>query len=148
MYGTLVGLINVKNPDFGKEVVERASTNLESALSKRDIMQAKMLLRFLAELTNAHVLAAPSLISLTNQFLDHAINSANSHFYVYAVLMMLPYVGAHLSRHFPQDLQRLIAALESYLADHKFPVNPLVAPYPTQEVQFTYTSHPIHLRIL
>ncbi len=135
VYGTLVGLINAKNVDFGKDVVERVSANLESALAKRDIMQVKMLLRFLAELTNAHVLAVPSLISLVNQLIDRAHSSANGHFYVYAVLMMLPFVGAYLSRHFPQDLQRLIMALESYLADHKFPVNPLIAPYPTQEVQ-------------
>ena len=47
IYGTLVGLINVSNNEFGANVVNQARDLLVLALQKGDWMRAKLLVRYL-----------------------------------------------------------------------------------------------------
>lgn len=56
IYGTLVGLLNVKEKEFGQKVIRAASLSLQDMLGLGRYVNAKLLLRFFGELANARVL--------------------------------------------------------------------------------------------
>lgn len=45
MYGVLIGICNVKLPEFGSEIVKELGTKLQDCLQKGDLMRAKLLVR-------------------------------------------------------------------------------------------------------
>lgn len=73
IYTTLVGLLNVKNYNFGGDFVEYMVKNFKESLKNCKWDAARYALRFLADLVNCHVVSAPSLL----QLLDNMIDSAN-----------------------------------------------------------------------
>lgn len=108
VYGTLVGLMNAKNAQIGKEVVETCSKTLSELLSSQDLSKVKNVVRFLGCLVNSNVLMAHSFIDLLNHFLssisdlqsikkDSDVSFVQSlhyraDYYVLLVLQSLPWV--------------------------------------------------------
>ena len=144
VYGTLVGLMNVKNFDFGKEVVHRLGAELEVALQKADTKSIKLLLRFLAELANANVVLPSALLSIFDQMLvsvgenkgdEVILGQRRSDFFVYAILSTLPYAGRELADRNPEELDRVLDTIEAYLSKRSSAVNAVVAVYDTEEVR-------------
>jgi nuclear cap-binding protein subunit 1 len=139
VYGTLVGLINAKNADFGKDVVNRAGERLQQALNERNALDVKLLTRFVAELVNAHVVAAGDLLGLFELLLASASSEAGLHsdleYYAYVILITLPFAAHALLRDLPASgLEDLLSTLHRYVHTHKSPVNPLLLVYPEPQV--------------
>jgi hypothetical protein len=140
VYGTLVGLINAKNADFGREVVSKVGERLQQALHDRSALDVKLLTRFLAELVNAHVLPAADLVALFDLLLasaaelDDSLQHSDLEHYAYVVLITIPFVAATLLRDLPDELDRLLRTLQRYVDAHKCPINPLTLVYPDPEV--------------
>jgi nuclear cap-binding protein subunit 1 len=139
VYGTLVGLINAKNADFGRDVVSKAGERLQQALHDRSALDVKLLTRFMAELVNAHVLTASDLVAFfdlllaSSTELDDSLQHSDLEHYAYLVLITLPFVASVLLRDLPDELDRLLRTLQRYVDAHKCPVNPLTLVYPDPE---------------
>ena len=54
VYGTLAGLLNASNEEFGQAIVAACQERLQTALSKFENTHTRLLLRFLGELVNAN----------------------------------------------------------------------------------------------
>jgi nuclear cap-binding protein subunit 1 len=119
IYTTLVGLLNVKNYNFGGDFVEYMVKNFKESLKNCKWDAARYALRFLADLVNCHVVSAPSLL----QLLDNMIDSANEDnvpqvrrdWYVFAILSTLPWVGRELYEKKEQSLEHLLVQIEVFL---------------------------------
>lgn len=136
MYGTLVGLVNAKNAEFGKDVVTKVGERLQQALNQRSVLDVKLLLRFIAELVNAHVVSAADLLALLELLLSSAADTeehSDLEHYVYFVLITLPFAASALHRDLAEGLDRVLRTLQSYVSTHKGPVNPLLLVYATTE---------------
>lgn len=140
VYGTLVGLVNAKNTDFGAEVVANVGERLQQALNERSVLDAKLLIRFVAELVNAHVVPPAGLIALFDLLLASAADTeehSDLGHYAYFILAALPFAAPTLTRDLPSDLDRVLRVLQGYVASHKGPVDSilLVYPFTTDQVQ-------------
>ena len=100
VYGTLVGLINTTDPEFGQQVVDMAMQELQECLDNGVGSGCKLLLRFLAELVQANVVPPADLLRIFNELIeagaDFERSKHNCDFYVYLVVITLPYVGHQL----------------------------------------------------
>jgi nuclear cap-binding protein subunit 1 len=141
VYGTLVGLINVKNFEFGKEVVQKTSTMLQSALDKNTFQDIKLIVRFIGELVNANVLVPSSIIEIFNQFLSVSSeeSSKRADYFLHLVVQTLPWVtnnfatlftslqiGKELSERKPGDLAKIMETIDSYMSKRKNKANPIL----------------------
>ncbi|PAA50250.1 hypothetical protein BOX15_Mlig007542g2 [Macrostomum lignano] len=121
VYGTLVGLINLKNHAFVGEFLERLvkelRTELQSGTSWSNLLCT---VRFLAELVNYRVVAPASLLQLFNSFLgvtlEEGIPQARSDFFVHLVLASLPWAAAPLAEKHRTELMQLLSSVDSYRA--------------------------------
>eukprot|EP00005_Dracoamoeba_jomungandri_P013753 CAMPEP_0174265190 /NCGR_PEP_ID=MMETSP0439-20130205/25516_1 /TAXON_ID=0 /ORGANISM="Stereomyxa ramosa, Strain Chinc5" /LENGTH=793 /DNA_ID=CAMNT_0015351511 /DNA_START=36 /DNA_END=2417 /DNA_ORIENTATION=- len=150
VYGTLVGLLNVKNFDFGKDVVRQCSIELEKAFMEGNNKNIKYLIRFLGELLNANVILPAALLSLFEEMLsvvpeDAAMESSNlteaptskgrSSLFAYVIMITLPYVGQRLFSRHPDELEHIIENLSLYLSKSRKVMNPAVTVYNNEEVE-------------
>ncbi|KAJ4454934.1 putative Nuclear cap-binding protein subunit 1 [Paratrimastix pyriformis] len=134
VYASLVGLVQLGNPDFGHDVVDRAHAELQSALDHYDFSSVRLLVRFCAELAKTHVVSYASLFDLLTTFLgvldttpsetpDSLLDSATRSrqiqlrrdFFVYVVLAVFPWVGSDLARYDNVKLQAILTRIEAYL---------------------------------
>lgn len=96
VYGTLIGFLNVKDREFGQEIVERTGEKLQDSLNDVKFNETKMLVRLLAELVKNNVLLPSSLMELLQQFVDVAKEDSGSvhrsDYYMYLTLSALPWV--------------------------------------------------------
>lgn len=120
-YSTLIGLLNIKNEKYGKEIIDNAAKLLSNLLQDQELNKVKILVRFLACLVNANVLLDASLIDLFDHFLsaigDEDLSNKKqssqsnsslltqtisatqrSDFYVFLVLQTLPWVSLRLNK--------------------------------------------------
>lgn len=95
IYGTLVALVNLQAPDFGKKVIEETCNKLKENFVQGNWMTCKLLVRFICELLNANVVLPEDVIQLlqnimkcTTLYSDQAI----SDYYAYIVIAALPWV--------------------------------------------------------
>ncbi|GBM42858.1 Nuclear cap-binding protein subunit 1 [Araneus ventricosus] len=100
IYTTLVGLLNVRNYNFGGEFVELLVKSLREALKSRKFEDARVTVRFLADLVNCHVISAGSMINFLQALADVSgetgIPQVRADFYVYTVLCALPWVSINI----------------------------------------------------
>ncbi|CAN0318388.1 unnamed protein product, partial [Phaeothamnion confervicola] len=105
-------------PSFGRLIVDGVCGALTEALVAGAFIRAKMLLRFLGELANVHlvryselgdVLAAMSALYVEGD--DPAIKQPCRDLVAYCVAAALPWCGPGLYRHWPAGLSRLVDAL-------------------------------------
>ncbi|XP_048826262.1 nuclear cap-binding protein subunit 1 [Brienomyrus brachyistius] len=119
IYTTLVGLLNARNYNFGGEFVEAMIRQLKETLKSNLFSEAVHLVRFLGDLVNCHVIAAPSMVAMFENFVcviqEDDIAQVRSDWYVYAVLSSLPWVGKELYEKKDVEMDRLLSQIDGYL---------------------------------
>lgn len=120
-YATLVGLLNAKDEDFGDKVVKRAAYKLQEFIHLGRWINAKLTLRFLAELVNARTVVADgdaSLGELLTQLMgpvqDETVTGARKDFYVYLVASTLPWVWDTMAKEWPDKFPGLVRSVVDY----------------------------------
>lgn len=128
IYSSLVGLLNAKKFEIGEEFVDMIVEDLKSALALKQFSKARQLVRFLADLVNAKVVASSSLMSLFDTLVtvvyEPNIPQVRSDWYVFVVLSSLPWVGRELQERKRSELERLFSALEQYMSKRTTPYLP------------------------
>ncbi|KAF4025515.1 hypothetical protein G4228_017363 [Cervus hanglu yarkandensis] len=119
IYTTLVGLLNARNYNFGGEFVEAMIRQLKESLKSNNYNEAVYLVRFLSDLVNCHVIAAPSMVAMFENFVsvtqEEDVPQVRRDWYVYAFLSSLPWVGKELYEKKDAEMDRIFANTESYL---------------------------------
>jgi hypothetical protein len=98
IYGALVGLINLQQPEFTKLFLIRLSETFKSNVNCCNWRECKILLSFICELANAGIITAANIFESYKPFIDE-INKESKGVYcnsmkdtfVYIVLASLPY---------------------------------------------------------
>ncbi|KAG8181043.1 hypothetical protein JTE90_024789 [Oedothorax gibbosus] len=120
IYTTLVGLLNVRNYNFGGEFVELLVKGLRESLKAREFEDARVTVRFLADLVNCHVISAGSMINFLQALADVSgetgIPQVRADFYVYTVLCALPWVGRELYEKKDSELDHLLRMIDDYIS--------------------------------
>uniref|UniRef100_A0A2K6P2S9 Nuclear cap binding protein subunit 1 n=1 Tax=Rhinopithecus roxellana TaxID=61622 RepID=A0A2K6P2S9_RHIRO len=115
----LVGLLNARNYNFGGEFVEAMIRQLKESLKANNYNEAVYLVRFLSDLVNCHVIAAPSMVAMFENFVsvtqEEDVPQVRRDWYVYAFLSSLPWVGKELYEKKDAEMDRIFANTESYL---------------------------------
>ncbi|XP_027864963.1 nuclear cap-binding protein subunit 1 [Xiphophorus couchianus] len=119
VYTTLVGLLNARNYNFGGEFVEAMIRQLKETLKNNLYNEAVYLVRFLSDLVNCHVIAAPSMVVMFENFVsvtqEEDVPQVRSDWFVYVVLSCLPWVGKELYEKKDVEMDRLLSQIEGYL---------------------------------
>ncbi|XP_060904528.1 nuclear cap-binding protein subunit 1 [Labrus mixtus] len=119
VYTTLVGLLNARNYNFGGEFVEAMIRQLKETLKNNLYHEAVYLVRFLSDLVNCHVIAAPSMVAMFENFVsvtqEEDVPQVRSDWFVYVVLSCLPWVGKELYEKKDVEMDRLLSQIEGYL---------------------------------
>ncbi|XP_044060303.1 nuclear cap-binding protein subunit 1 [Siniperca chuatsi] len=119
VYTTLVGLLNARNYNFGGEFVEAMIRQLKETLKNNLYNEAVYLVRFLSDLVNCHVIAAPSMVAMFENFVsvtqEEDVPQVRSDWFVYVVLSCLPWVGKELYEKKDVEMDRLLSQIEVYL---------------------------------
>nr|XP_045001185.1 nuclear cap-binding protein subunit 1 [Jaculus jaculus] len=119
IYTTLVGLLNARNYNFGGEFVEAMIRQLKESLKGNNYNEAVYLVRFLSDLVNCHVIAAPSMVAMFENFVsvtqEEDVPQVRRDWYVYAFLSSLPWVGKELYEKKDAEMDRIFTNTESYL---------------------------------
>ncbi|GIY34059.1 nuclear cap-binding protein subunit 1 [Caerostris darwini] len=120
IYTTLVGLLNVRNYNFGGEFVEMLVKCLRESLKSRKFEEARVTVRFLSDLVNCHVISAGSMINFLQTLADVSgetgIPQVRADFYVYTVLSALPWVGRELYEKKDNELDHLLRMIDDYIS--------------------------------
>lgn len=123
VYATLVGLLNARDEDFGAKVVKGAAVRLEAMIRQGRWVNAKLVLRFVAELVNARVVQAEgdgSLGELLTTLLgplgasDDVVAPGRKDLYLYLVVSVLPWVWEALAKEWPDGLPALLETVFAY----------------------------------
>ncbi|KZV27597.1 nuclear cap-binding protein subunit 1 [Dorcoceras hygrometricum] len=130
LYATLVGLLNLENEDFVRNIVERIHANLQAALDVGNCDRIRVLMRFLTVLMCSKVLLPSSLIVLFETLLSSAATivddekgnsswQACADFYVTCILSCLPWGGAELVEQVPEEIDRVMVGIQAYMSIRK-----------------------------
>uniref|UniRef100_A0A673I9W0 Nuclear cap-binding protein subunit 1-like n=1 Tax=Sinocyclocheilus rhinocerous TaxID=307959 RepID=A0A673I9W0_9TELE len=99
VYTTLVGLLNARNYNFGGEFVEAMIRQLKETLKSNLYSEAVYLVRFLSDLVNCHVIAAPSMVAMFENFVsvtqEEDIPQVNMILIVRIISRLLDYQNNH-----------------------------------------------------
>jgi len=130
VYATLVGLLNARDEEFGAKVVKGGAVRLDAMIRQGRWVNAKLVLRFLAELVNARVVKAEgegslgelltTLLGLLNEP-DEAVPPARKDLYLYLVVSVLPWVWDALAKEWPDGLPALLETAFGY-GDRRVPL--------------------------
>ncbi|XP_030652330.1 nuclear cap-binding protein subunit 1 isoform X3 [Nomascus leucogenys] len=92
---------------------------LKESLKANNYNEAVYLVRFLSDLVNCHVIAAPSMVAMFENFVsvtqEEDVPQVRRDWYVYAFLSSLPWVGKELYEKKDAEMDRIFANTESYL---------------------------------
>ncbi|CAL9092146.1 unnamed protein product [Musa textilis] len=129
-YGVLVGLINLEDEDFGKNIVDDLHCKLQEALSSENCDKIRILLRFLTVLMCSKVILPSSVIEVFETLLSSAATIIDedagnpswqpcADFYITCILSCLPWGGTELIEQVPDEFDRVIVGIQSYLSIRK-----------------------------
>ncbi|CAG8703889.1 18220_t:CDS:2, partial [Cetraspora pellucida] len=102
IYGTLVGLVNVKRPDIGSAVVKMTAQTLQQCLNEGNWRGAKFALKFFAELTNANVILPRTMLDIYDDLLT-TLDEPN-----------VKLVALQLRERSPEMLDSILSKIERY----------------------------------
>eukprot|EP01133_Synstelium_polycarpum_P011019 gene11019-12844_t len=95
IYATIVGKINLKNFEFGKEIICTLVDEITDALAKQRYHSARLLLRFITGLVNTNVLPPMAMFETFETLLSvlsvDGYSQTKADYYVYLVLTTLPW---------------------------------------------------------
>ncbi|KAG1704386.1 Nuclear cap-binding protein subunit 1 [Nymphon striatum] len=119
LYTCLVGVINARNYSFGGEFVEQIVRAFKDDLKACKFEDARILLRFISDLVNCHVVSVQSLLNLFESLFEvtneEDVVKVRADWYVYVVLSSLPWIGRELSDKKEQDFERLLNSIDSFI---------------------------------
>ena len=69
-YSTLIGLLNIKNPDFVEDFIDNLATSIRQYLNQSQFSAFHILVRFISDLVNVKVLSPKSVLSLYEKMVD------------------------------------------------------------------------------
>ncbi|OEL27879.1 Nuclear cap-binding protein subunit 1 [Dichanthelium oligosanthes] len=126
-FGVLIGLINLDNEDFAKDIVDTTQANLQDALHNENRDRIRILLRFLGGLMCSKVVVPNSIIETFETLLSSAATildeetgnpswQPRADFYVYCILASLPWGGPELFEQVPDEFERVLVGIQSYLS--------------------------------
>lgn len=127
LYGTLVGLLNLENEDFVKQMVEATQANFQDALDFGNCDMIRILMRFLTVMMCSKVLQPSSLVVVFETLLSSAATTldeekgnpswqARGDFYVSCILSCLPWGGSELVEQVPEEIESVMVGIEAYLS--------------------------------
>ena len=123
VYGTLVGLLNQAEPDFGAAVATRVHKELQQALDDHAPLAIRGLSRFVVELMNARVLETTSALELLEMFIgvsqEEGVLPARRDWFMCLAMDTLVLCGKELSERKPKDLGAVVASLRTYANERK-----------------------------
>ena len=123
MYGTLVGLLNHAEPDFGASVAARVHKELQVALDDHAPLAIRGLSRFVVELMNARVLEPAAALELLETFIrvskEDGIFPARCDWFMCLALDTLVLCGKELSVRKPENLAAVMGSLRTYAKKRK-----------------------------
>ncbi|KAH3745015.1 nuclear cap-binding protein subunit 1 [Pelomyxa schiedti] len=101
IYATVVGLARIENREFGEKVVSKLQEELQDSFTTmKDTRTCKLLLRFLAELVNASVIASAVMLKtfdiLLSSLQEKDQPRPRSDFFLYLIMATLPWVARTL----------------------------------------------------
>ncbi|CAK7331146.1 unnamed protein product [Dovyalis caffra] len=122
-----VGLLNLENEDFVKEIVETAQANFQDALDFGNCDRIRILMRFLTVMMCSKVLQPSSLLVVFETLLSSAATTldeekgnpswqARGDFYVSCILSCLPWGGSELIEQVPEEIESVMVGIEAYLS--------------------------------
>lgn len=135
VYGTLSGLLNVSNPNIGRDIVEGAQKELQGALDDHATMGIRGLTRFVVELMNARVVTPSSCVELLEALVatsnDTSGPSARADWFCVVAMDALVLCGKTLATEAPEQLEGLMGKLRDHAAKRQ-PITvtaPLLLPF-------------------
>ncbi|XP_030555742.1 nuclear cap-binding protein subunit 1-like [Drosophila novamexicana] len=118
-YATFVGLVNVRDYEFGGECLNCLVQQLLKSLLEGEWTKARSLVLLLADLVNTSVLTVGSMLQLLNALANVCEEEASPQrrrdFYAHLVLGTLPLIGRELYEKKEVALQALIKRLQLYM---------------------------------
>jgi nuclear cap-binding protein subunit 1 len=152
IYSLIIGLINVDEPAFVAEILEQATSELNTALQNPKLFRkARLLLRFLTSLVVPGVVQPSSVVFALKTLVDVALNKAETSAnnsggdnitdtngrtwqpytdqLIYMSLMAVPFGGSELSAASGVALNDLVTAAESYLEKRPRSSQPGLRPF-------------------
>ncbi|CAI8004648.1 Nuclear cap-binding protein subunit 1, partial [Geodia barretti] len=137
IYSTLVAILNARQYNFGEELLEVLMEDLRNALALQEMEKARILVRFLADLVNAKVVASSSIMTLFDTFItvtyEPDIPHTRSDWYVYMILSALPWVGSEVNQRKKVELERLFTILETYMSKRSTAYLPAIQVWTTDQ---------------
>ncbi|KAG2540790.1 hypothetical protein PVAP13_9NG582600 [Panicum virgatum] len=126
-FGVLIGLINLENEDFAKDIVDTTQAKLQDALHNENRDRIRILLRFLSGLMCSKVVVPNSIIETFETLLSSAATildeetgnpswQPRADFYVYCILASLPWGGPELFEQVPDEFERVLVGIQSYIS--------------------------------
>ncbi|RMC22429.1 hypothetical protein DUI87_00743 [Hirundo rustica rustica] len=113
------GFAECQELQFGGEFVEAMIRQLKECLKVNMYNEAVHLVRFLSDLVNCHVIAAPSMVAMFENFVsvtqEEDVPQVRCDWYMFAFLSSLPWVGKELYEKKDAEMDRLLSQTESYL---------------------------------
>ncbi|XP_038988704.1 nuclear cap-binding protein subunit 1-like isoform X2 [Phoenix dactylifera] len=127
LYGVLVGLINLENEDFAKRVVDTTHSILQDAIYLGNCNRIRLLLRLLTGLMCSKVILPSSIVEVFETLLSSAAIivdeeagnpswQSRADFYITCILSCLPWGGAELIEQVPDEFERVMVGVQSYLS--------------------------------
>ncbi|XP_072147144.1 nuclear cap-binding protein subunit 1 isoform X4 [Setaria viridis] len=126
-FGVLIGLLNLENEDFAKDIVDTTQAKLQDALHTENRDRIRILLRFLSGLMCSKVVVPNSIIETFETLLSSAATildeetgnpswQPRADFYVYCILASLPWGGPELFEQVPDEFERVLVGIQSYIS--------------------------------
>jgi len=126
-FGVLIGLMNLENEDFAKDIVDTTQAKLQDALHNENRDRIRILLRFLSGLMCSKVVVPNSIIETFETLLSSAATildeetgnpswQPRADFYVYCILASLPWGGPELFEQVPDEFERVLVGIQSYIS--------------------------------
>ncbi|XP_034473558.1 nuclear cap-binding protein subunit 1-like [Drosophila innubila] len=118
-YATFLGLVNVRDYEFGAQCVNCLMQQLLKSLHEAQWVMARSLMMLLADLVNTSVVTVASMLQLLTDLVN-VCEEENSpqrrrDFYAYLVLSPLPLIGRELYEKREMAFQMLIKRLQLYM---------------------------------
>ncbi|KAM8717712.1 hypothetical protein ACLKA7_004418 [Drosophila subpalustris] len=118
-YATFVGLVNVRDYEFGAECVNCLMQQLLKSLHGAEWSMARSLMLLLGDLVNASVVTVGSMMQLLNDLVNVCEEDKSPQtrrdFYAHLVLGTLPSIGRELYEKREMALQMLLKRLQLYM---------------------------------
>jgi len=95
IYATLISLMNVSQPEIGKEVLRRVHDEIGVSLKRNESYNLKFLTRFLCELANSNVVNVDCIFDMFELFLseDTSVPQGRRDFFLVLVMGSIPFCG-------------------------------------------------------